>query len=367
MDRRALLQGLLALPVVSALDRTRYAHAQTQTPSSAVTLRIVLDGAFAIVLQADSRWRIRVLTPIDTAGMHEFRVFGRDLAHTCKDGEITSMPQRYNFTLLPEGLKPSSTRPTIDNCLDDFNVTTDLWCQSHYFVTIDLPAPRNITFMPPMSRVIFKNRDDHSKYATNEGCMPSNHVLEYDVTDATKLSMAWQQTKKDVEFHPITNEELWERYRKGCDDLRGEYSKNHEGMWIPPQCSYPESKGSYPESKDSYPGIKAMPERFSLFKSGDLTFFFGVGLPSGSSNTDHPVQFFNNRILESFPNLRDRLAIASINGPSPACNNRVCKPGKIPGGSLLRPTQPQGHLMNVSSVVDCHAAGPIVTFSTSSS
>jgi len=345
MDRRALLQGLLALPVVSALDRTRYAHAQT--PSSAVTLRIVLDGAFAIVLQADSRWRIRVFTPIDTAGMHEFHVFGRDLAHTCKDGEITSIPQRYNFTLLPDGLKPSSTRPTIDNCLDDFNVTTDLWCQSRYFVTVDLPTPRNITFMPPMSRVIFKNRTRRSKDKTNEGCMPSNHVLEYDVTDATKLRMAWQQMKKDVEFHPITNDELWERYRQGCDDLRGEYSKDREGMWMPPQCS------------DS--GIKEMQDKFSPFKLGDLTFFFGVGLPRGSRDTEHPVQFFNDRILESFPNLRDQLAITSIGGPSAACNNRVCKPGRIPSASLLRHTAPQEHLMNVSSVVDCHASGPVVT------
>jgi hypothetical protein len=346
MDRRALLQGLLALPVASALDGIKYVHAQA--PSSAVTLRVVLDGAFAIVLQADSRWNLRIFTPIDTAGMHEFRVFGSQLAHTCKDGEITSSTQRYNFTLLPEGLKPSSSRPTIDSCLRDFNVATDLWCQSRYFVTIDLPAPRNITFLPPLSTVVFKNRDDGSKYERKEGCMPSNHVLEYDVTDATKIKMAWQQMKKDVEFRPITNEELWERYRKGCDEMRGDHSKDREGMPMPPQCS------------DS--GIREMRERFSLFKSGDLTFFFGVGLPRGSRDTAHPVQFFNDRILESFPNLRDRLAIASIGGPSPACNNKLCKPGDVPGASLLGPATPQGHLMNVSSVIDCHVSGPVVTF-----
>jgi len=350
MDRRALLKGLLALPVASALDGTKYAHAQVpspaQVPSSAVTLRIVFDGAFAIVVQADSQSRVRAFTPIDTTGMHEFRVFGSQLEHTCKDGEITSNTQRYNFTLMPHGLKPSSTRPTIDNCLRDFNVSTDLWCQSRYFATIDLPAPRNITFMPPMAGVIFKNRGDRSKYESNEGCMPSNHVLEYDVTDATKLQMVWQQMKKDVEFRPITNDELWDRYRHGCEELGKEYLKDHEGDG-PPQCYGP--------------GIKEMRDRFSLFKSGDLTFFFGVGLPAGSRDTAHPIQFFNNRILESFPDLKDQLAISSVGHRSPACTNK-CKPAGAPGASLLRPAQPQGHLMNVSSVVDCHVAGPVVTY-----
>ena len=348
MDRRSLLQGLLALPVASALDGTMFAQGPSQSHSAIpqprpVTLRVVLDGSYAIVLQADSRWRLRVFTPIDPTGMHEFRVFGSQLDHSCKDGEFTSS-MRHNFTLLPEGLKPSSTRPTIDSCLADFNVTTDLWCQSRYFVTIDLPAPRNITFMPPFSTVVFKNRRDGSSHEKKEGCMPANHVLEYDVTDAAKIKMAWQQMKKDVEFRPITNAELWDRYRQGCEELRGDYSKDHE-MQMPLQCSET--------------GAKEMQEKFSTFKPGDLTFFFGVGLPRGSPDRDHPVQFFNDRILESFPNLKDRLAIAAIGDPSPACN-KACKAGGAPGEALLKPAIPQARLVPASSVVDCHISGPIV-------
>lgn len=350
MDRRSLLKGLLALPVASALDGIKYAHAQPQL--SAVTLRIVLDGAFAIVLQADSRWRIRVFTPIDTTGMHEFRVFGSQLDQICKGGEITSRLQN-SFTLLPDGLEPSSTRPKIDRCLHDFNVATDLWCQSRYFVTIDLPAPRSITFMPPLSTVTFKNGDNDSKHPGRKGCMPSNHVLEYDVMDATKIKMAWQQKKKDVEFQPITSKELLERYRNGCDELRDDYSKDREHTWMPPQCLKS--------------GEDEIREKFSHFKPGDLTFFFGVGLPHGSSNPDHPVGFFNDRILESFPNLKERLAIASIGGPSTECY-KACKAEEATDKAVLRPlvlrpSAPQARVVEAvySSVVDCHVTGPIVT------
>ena len=345
MDRRSLLRGLLALPVASAMDGIKYVHAQPQPQQHphAVTLRVVLDGAFAIVIQADSRWRLRVFTPIDITGMHEFRVFGSQLDHICKNDEITAR-MRNNFTLLPDGLKASSTRPTVDPCLSDFNVTTDLWCQSRYFVTIDLPAPRNITFMPPLSAVTFKNKEGGHK----PGCISSNHVLEYDVTDATKVKMAWQQMKKDVEFGPITNADLWERYRKGCDELRGDYSANHEDMQWPPQCYEPSAK--------------AMRDKFSSFKSGDMTFFFGVGLPHGLHDSEHPIQFFNERILESFPNLKDRLAIAYIGGPG-ACNSKVCNAGGATDKAFLGPTVSQARVVEAaySSVVDCHVAGPVVT------
>jgi hypothetical protein len=347
MDRRSLLQGLLALSLTSPLDGFNVQSNRNNTqPYSTTTLRVVLDGAFAVVIRADSRWSIQVFTPLDLSGMHEFRFFGSQLDQTCKSGEITSSLRPYNFTLLPEGLKTDPAPPTIHSCLRDFTATTDLWCRSRYFVTIDLPAPKNITFMPPLSTVVFKNRENDSRYRKNEGCIPFNYILEYEVADPAKIKMAWQQDRKaDVEFSPISCEDLAARYRRGCEDLRKEYFKNHDNMLMPPQCSEE--------------GDKEMREKSNFCRPGDLTFFFGVGLPPGSQGREHPISFFNDRILESFPDLKERFAIKSLGGPC----RESCKAAGNPKEAYLEHAVPEAHLVEAyySSVVDCHLAGPMVT------
>ena len=75
MDRRSLLQGLLALPIVGAVDGSRqqpYSDTLGSPQGGATTLKVVIDGAFAIVVQANNRSRVRVFTPKDPKDLHKF-------------------------------------------------------------------------------------------------------------------------------------------------------------------------------------------------------------------------------------------------------------------------------------------------------
>src|SRR5215469_15661006 len=149
MDRRTLLQGLLALPAVSALDC--YTCAAPAPESRSVKLRVVLGGAFGLVVQQDRGWGVRAFTPRDSEGRHDLTVVANDGDHHHPEEK-----QSRNFTLLSSGLKETKARfPEVDKDLCDFRASTNKWCQEDYWLTIDLPAPQRITFMGPMTPVRF--------------------------------------------------------------------------------------------------------------------------------------------------------------------------------------------------------------------
>lgn len=348
MYRRTLLKNLLASSVVPLLDRLQAKPMIQQskpqsTPQPASVLRIILDGAFTVVLRSDSRWKVEVFSPADPLHRHEFRFFGSKVNKTCKN-EIASA-STWNFTLPLEGIKTNPVRPSVDACLRDFNVATDRWCRDRYFVTLDLPAPRRITSIPPLSSVVFQNPDPKGR--ARRGCLTSNYVLEYDIVDDGKIKMAWQQGgENDQEFTPITWQELLDRYAEGCKELKAQ--SHDQTMEMPKQCS---------EN-----GSMIMHQKLKAWKPADLTYFFGVGLPPAASDRDHPVSFFNDQILASFPDLQKRLAIQSFGG---YCQK--CTADEYSEDVLLKHEQSQARLVEISSVIDCHFAGPVVTQPTSTS
>lgn len=357
MDRRALLQGLLTLPMASALHGLQ-SQTSTQSQSSTqyhpssstdthtkapATLRVVLDGAFTVIVRADNFWNIEVFTPRHPS--HQFRFFGRRMDKMYDaDNQGRSFPASH-FALRPDGLKENPAPPTVNPSLCHFNAATDHWLRDKYAVTMNLPAPKNITFIPPLSPVVFRKKRG-KEYATGEegACITSNYVLEYEITNAAKIKMAWQQAKNaNQEFPPIACHELFERYDRECKVLQEQEEKSPKSMLIPKQCSETDA----PKFKEKYR---------ELCKPGDLIFFFGVGLPPGSMDMEHPVNFFN-QMLESFPDLKERFAIEHIGKPGEG----VCKSCEASEQVSLQPP----HLVEASSVVDCHVAGMLATQPTS--
>src|SRR5258708_4297267 len=259
MHRRGLLKGMLAVPVASALG----CHAENKESGEAQRpgtekgiLRVVLNGAFAIVIQRNSRNRLRIFSPKELSNLHEF--------YLNDPTRLESKNQTYNFELLPDGLLTSTRAPEIDSALAAFNLGTDLWCQDEYFVTIDVPAPARIGFMPPLHRAVLANDGPIQ--------VPSNLVLEYKISDPAKVRMVSQDMK---ETPPLYFSDLVKRYggvcaEKGaanfkadCDQMRRRYESGFPG---------------------SAPG-----------------YFFGVGLGQDHQDPSHALQFFNQRVLASFP------------------------------------------------------------------
>jgi hypothetical protein len=334
MDRRALLQGLLTLPAAPMLDGIESlslpdCNSLAQAPA---ILHVILDGAFTVVLRADSFWTVEAFSPSDP--MHVVRFFGSDIDETCQ--QVNSGP--LHFALRPDGLKEHANPPAVNACLGDFRASTDRWCRGKYAVTVSLPAPRNITLIPPPTQVTLANRPEDKKSDRSGPCLTSNYMLEYEITASSQIKMAWQQEPAPREFSPMKCEKLSERYRQACEALKKK-QENNPKMMLPPQCSAE--------------GAPAFQAKYSFCKPGDLVFFFGVGLPPGSGDRRHAVAFFNETLRGAFPDLQ-RFAIEAMGQPC----QEICQSDGTSGESRKRP---QPHLMEVSQVVDCHLAGILVT------
>ena len=184
MNRRTLLKSLAAFPMASALsscrgeddDRSRHGESPHR-------LQVLLDGAFAVVIQKDKPGSVLAFSPRDKDEPHEFYFNDPDYAQP--------PTKNYNFELLPEGLKRSE-HPEIDTGFNDFHATVRKWNLTESLVTIKLPLPRSITFCGHRERVIFLS--DPNK----RGWMPTNHILEYDVADHARIRMVCRELGEKV-------------------------------------------------------------------------------------------------------------------------------------------------------------------------
>jgi hypothetical protein len=187
MNRRNLLKAFAAVPLASALgvskdkdddDKSRYRSATHQ-------LQVLLDGAFAVVIQHEKPNSILAFTPRDKAEPHQFYF---------NDPEYALAAERnYNFELLPEGLKHNE-RIDIEPGFSDFHASVKKWKLVENFVAIRLPFPTRITFAGHRERVIFKSK--------KTGWMPTNHILEYDVLHPDKLRMTCKELEKACSASP---------------------------------------------------------------------------------------------------------------------------------------------------------------------
>ncbi len=234
MDRRKVLKSLAAVPFVSTFagctdkdEKGEKDHTDSKDCGpSPQQLHIILDGAFAVVIQQNKGNSILAFSPRDKREPHKF--YFND-----PNGK-QSLPQDYNFELLSAGLKQNE-RPEIVSGFNDFNAQVKQWKLQENIVALTLPCPRRINFAGHRERVMFESKKKQP------GWMPTNHILEYDVTDPAQIRLV-------------------------CKEL--------EKVCTP--------------SPDSPPGL--------------TRFFFEIGPPRGTPRS-HAVKFFNDMLNTSFPEL----------------------------------------------------------------
>jgi hypothetical protein len=330
MQRRELLGGLFALSATAILNSCRGNEApagnDTQDgPKKPATLKVILQGPFAVVIKKDERYNITALVPQDP--VHQFR-FQTPMRTEKADSE-------YRFVLGPEGLdiggRPPRINPGLDGMNFDLGPVHDL--DKDAFVAIDLPAPDLITFIPPAEPVVFV--DGRSTLA------PLNHVLEYRVTDLSKIAL---HSKQLGDTHPLPFSDLYKAYQEHHGKEQ-EY-KGKPGYHGP---QYPNMNGALggPSPADVH------------------TFFLGVGIApvalSEAAAAQHALEFFNNKLVPLFPkspNLKRLKEIGAYGQPN--------TPTGRPTPSAARPTalhttDVQPRLLQISSVEDCRATGPLGT------
>jgi hypothetical protein len=317
MNRRDVLKSLVAVPTLGALS-----HALTQkkpeSPSHGRApvgvLRVILNGPFALVIQKNTPDRLTLFVPPDPDRLHAF--YFNNMKKPFDDGQDPK--RQYHFTLGTGGLDVyEKKRAYIDQCFKDFTFHTDLWQRESYFVTVDVPVPDVVGFIPPPQPVTFKNG--------KKALMPLNHLLEYRMTDPDDIRITAPRMK-DASPRPLR--ELEEEYsehckadrtsHEACTELRHEFSG-----WSEPKVS---------------------------------TYYFSIGIPPGKDDAAlqrHALTFFNDVLLRSFPHLADKQLAYIGNsgtigkpGQSASLQSAVWYPDA--GLPLLRP---------VTSVMECKIGG----------
>lgn len=316
------IYSLLAVPVVlgiGMLSACRHRDDRHFPDTPPATIKVVINGPFAIVWPKSDRSKIIVFTPRDPQGVHVFYV--NDLTKSYDEGK------NYHFKLLPEGVKAASSL-TVDPYLADFTSEAGKWeDQKEYFVRIELPVPEKITFAPPMQQVTFENGAS--------GYRATNFVLEYRVTEPERIKVVSPELGG---VRLLATSELQEQYARLCGVPY--VGKRFHDSCIEIRNLLAQSAG--PKAKVVFFGVGISLDM--LEKMNDL------------EEKEHVVYFFNEVLLKSFSGLDSkRLAPLEKTG-QPATGG--------PRGMLMQASLklPVTHMrpLPVSAVIDCKAGGIIV-------
>lgn len=328
MNRRDLLRGLASLPVASVLGscstKPNPAVPEPQSlPSAAAaqpitTLKVILDGSFAVVFDRRTPTRITAVIPHDPEKMHEFYL--NSLYKQFDNGQDPS--HTYNFQLSSKGLEENHARhPYTDQCFRDFTRTTDVWKKEKYFVTLDLPAPDVISFVPPTVPVTFKLNH-------RSAMMPLNHVLRYRVQEAAAIEMT---REGGTPFKPLRDSEFAQEFSRWCKDPK-----------------YGGRSGHCPQMQQY---------SSDWFEENAITFYFAVGTSTYGQTSPanakyHAENFFNNVLLRSFPQVQRELELEV----GTATRTFDYREGQIMP-AVWQPQVLQPRFVPVASIVDCTAGG----------
>ena len=293
MNRRKVLKALAAMPFASVLASCSEEHSSPapEKGKRIHTLQVLFEGPFALVLQKNKPNRLIAFVP----RVEQERY---DLAHDFYFNDPTNAkppvekdPVGYHFQLSENGLR-SYAETYVNPGFADFTAQTEKWRLLNRIVTVELPFPNSINF---------SGRPLQVKFASGRsGLMPTNHILEYYVNDAEKVSLT-------------------------CSQLEG-------------KC---------PSSPNCPPGV--------------VRFFFGVSPRKKDDEQKHAVEFFNLMLHRNFPELEERYRLAYI---EPSEENRRGSPSAAITPTLLpammSPTVPPARLLRASAVLDCQLGGLIV-------
>ncbi|HWS17662.1 MAG TPA: hypothetical protein VN223_06595 [Candidatus Elarobacter sp.] len=340
MNRRRLLQAMLSVPVAGALGGCRHEHTDPHRfpPSRGGTLKVVLQGPFAVVIDTKNHYKIKAFVPYSDNNEHEFLYPGQS-DHGNKNifpEAVDGKRNQYQFTLEEKNLEPSDRMPHIDAGFADFTLQVSGWQPSanDYFVSLDLPAPDLISYRIPAEPALLAG----NKLVL----MPTSHVLQYRIHDFDDLKKVKMGSPQLGERHPLS-----------CTDL---------SAWA-------QDRGVFPgQTQETDSGRAARDERMGRMKtefqcSNDPVswLFFGVGLPYPQPEEsphlyEHGLDFFNKKLLGAFPTARDldehRLVQVKVN---------VCGAGAGAGrdsmfvSAVQRYPMPQARMVPVTSLTDCRA------------
>src|SRR6476659_1577550 len=136
MHRRDMLKALAAIPIASTLLSCEN---KEDEKSHTDTLEIHLDGAFALVIQENKNNSLLAFSPRPKSGEEQHQLY---LNGSRKPEDLE---KAHHFKLLLQGLA-NSPKPEINPGLNDFFFKTEKWRVGDSLVTIELPAPKRITF-----------------------------------------------------------------------------------------------------------------------------------------------------------------------------------------------------------------------------
>jgi hypothetical protein len=339
MNRRSVLRGLAAFPIATALAGCHRNGGKDddgdhgkETHSRVRKLRVILMGPFAVVQQKDLNYRIKAYVPYDDEKLHEFR-FPGPLSPGKKD-------KSYQFTLQLESLKTPGPA-YVDSGFAGFNVELAQWKPpSDAFVSLDLPAPDVISFLPPPEGVLFEPSDQFPQGQTTT--LPLNHVLEYTLKEGCDVKLHSDQLDRDAT--PLS-----------CDDLHQQsigYAKEYD----------------IPESK--FADHALMDQTITRCSQSNVcTYYLGVGLPPesayGSKGDAHALRFFNERLLPSLYGAKVPKGKRIVKLDVPPCvpsTGMMMSPALMP--AVQRLPFPQARLVPAfASTENCTAPGATATSS----
>ncbi|HEY2914937.1 MAG TPA: hypothetical protein VGK21_16345, partial [Candidatus Angelobacter sp.] len=273
MKRRHLLQAMLTVPVVSALGGCRHEHRDKHfplVPARGGTLRVMLQGPFALVLDTTKKNKITAYVPFTDDQTHEFRFL--DPSKRRSSESEAGKRNHYEFTLPKDYLEISDRLPSIDSGFQDVTLNVTGW-QAHpedYFVSIELPAPDYISYVPPAIPVVMQDTEEPRLAMT-----PTNHVLEYRIRE-------FEDWQKIVLHSP----QLKDRKPLPCQDLHSGFQEHWNQM---------EKEGKRDQQRVH---MERALKRYS--ETPCATFFLGVGLSPEVDNDmkkEHALSFFNTKLL----------------------------------------------------------------------
>ena len=143
MNRRDLLKALGAMPLAGALGGCGQAQSRPapDKETKAYSLQILLEGAFAVVLQEQSQ-RLTAFVPLPDPAkkdlVHDF-YFNDPESPKKSEGKYKA----YRFELSGEGLhKYPTVEPYVNPGFNDFSAKTEKWRLPPSLVVLDRPVTR---------------------------------------------------------------------------------------------------------------------------------------------------------------------------------------------------------------------------------
>jgi hypothetical protein len=221
MRRREILKALATVPVASALGNClQYRPSPTPTPSKEKgthTVQILLEGAFAVVLQKAKPNRLLAFVPrSEEEGLDHDFYFNDPASPQEAARAARKEPAGMHFQLSEAGLR-NYPETYVNPGFADFEAYTQKWRLPDRVVTLELPFPDSINFSGRPLRVEFASG--------RPGHMPTNYILEYYVEDAEKVKVTCSQLGEKCPPSPNCPPGLL-RYFFGVSPTKGENEKH---------------------------------------------------------------------------------------------------------------------------------------------